>query len=100
MRRDEGIARAEANAEPPFNEVALELLREYAEHHRIVFCDEVIDAIGDRLPETHDKRALGGVYRKAASNGWIHKSQDYRLSNSSNRSPKPVWISLIYRGNL
>ena len=98
QRRDDGIARAEAHAAPPFIEVALELLREYAETHRRVFCDDVRDWAGDRFPETHDLRALGAVYKRAARQGVIVRSRDYRPSKYSNLSPKPVWDSLVYKG--
>lgn len=95
-RRDDGIARAEAHAAPPFNVVALALLREYAETHDLVFVDDVRSWAGDRFPDTHDLRALGAVYLKAARNGWIVKSREYRPSTASNMTAKPVWTSLIY----
>lgn len=97
-RQADGMARAEEHARPPFNEVAADLLHQYAVSHPVVFCDEFYAWAQDRLPETHDKRALGPVYRKAARNGWLAHSGRYRLSNIAGGSPRPEWTSLVYAG--
>lgn len=96
--REAGIARAEEHAAPTFNEVALNLLEAYAMNHREVFCDDFWDWVKDKpmLPETHELRALGAVYRKAAHNKWIEKSGKFRSSKGAGTGPRPIWRSLIF----
>ena len=94
-RRDEGIARAEAGADDEWKVVALETLHEYLQSHRTFFCDDLW--LETKLPRPREARALGPVILNAARRGWMVKSEDYRPSTASNMTPKPVWISRIFR---
>jgi hypothetical protein len=93
--RDERIDRVRRHARSPFVEVALDLLYEYASKNEEVFIDDFYAFAKDRLPETHDLRALGAVIKAGFQNGWITHSGEYRLSKGGGGSPRKVWVSTV-----
>jgi hypothetical protein len=61
--------------------------------------DEVRAALLDHFPhfQTHNMSALGAVMRRAAKNGLIANTGEFRRSEmvQSHRDLRPVWRSLI-----
>jgi hypothetical protein len=97
-RRGEGMARVEASTlrrDPGFEERALDAVRVYAEQHAQFLAEDVRKTC--ETPEAIDARVWGPVFTRARSMGWIEVS-GFAPANSSNRSPKCSWKSLIYRG--
>jgi hypothetical protein len=92
-RRDEALTRVEASAGTWVDE-AYAFLVAYAREHAEVFCDSLW-AAGLRRPS--NPKALGSVMQRAARAGVIAKV-GYRPSVYSNLAPKPLWASLVYRG--
>lgn len=93
--RDLGMDRAELAA-GPWNDEAFAFVRTYLEAHAELFCDDLWAA---GLSEPPNAKALGPVILRAAREGLMEKSGNYRPSVSSHGIPKPVWRSLIFRGD-
>jgi len=88
-----GQARAADRAErvgPGWRALALEALREFAEAHEAF----VLEDARLPIPAGADPRASGAIVREAKRLGWI-RADGYAPTNSSNRSPKVRWRSLI-----
>lgn len=97
-RRESGMARVEASTlrrDPGFEERALDAVREYAERHAQFLAEDVRKVCA--TPEGIDGRVWGPIFTRAQKRGWIHPA-GYAPANSSNRSAKVAWRSLIYRG--
>lgn len=99
-RRDDGIARAAAHADdvdPRWQTRAFRAVAIFARYHP-AFLAEDARGMAERegLPSPPDARAWGAVMRLAARRGVI-VADGYGPANSSNRSPKVKWRSLVYR---
>lgn len=92
--RDLGMEMAAAGA-GTWIEEASAFVRSYLETHEELFCDDLWAA---GLSEPPNAKALGPVILRAAREGLMEKSGNYRPSVSSHGIPKPVWRSLIFRG--
>lgn len=90
------IARVERHADPDWKVQALDAVRRTCEQRREFHVDDVW-VVGE-LPSTREDRALGPVMRHAARLGYCRRSDRVRPSVRSHGSPKPVWVSLLYRG--
>ena len=98
LRRDLGIARADARAsrtDPAWRLAALEALRLHASSHDHFLVEDVAAAAG--TPVGVDGRAWGAIAQAARRRGWI-QADGYAPANSSNRSPKVLWRSAIGGG--
>jgi hypothetical protein len=98
-RMELGMLRAKTHArkvDPAWEQAALGAIRRYAETHRAFLAEDVRRTIA--TPEGVDGRAWGGLMKHAERCGWI-KADGFGMANSSNRSPKVNWCSLIYRGD-
>lgn len=94
LRRDDGMARADDHASPRWKREAWDFLMAYLVDHVDLFVDDLWDA---GLPHTDEDRALGPLFSRAARNGFIEKTGEYRKSVRSNLTEKPVWRSRIYK---
>lgn len=97
-RADLGIARAARRArriDPASLAAAVDVVRDYATEHLTFLCEDVRPRCS--LPDGADPRAFGHVMRAACRAGFI-KPGDPARANSSNRSFKVEWRSLVVRG--
>lgn len=97
--RDDGIARAEAHAEVQWKDAALDAVLACARQLPRFTTDEVY-AHGLLVGySTHELRAMGGIMRRACTQGWIVPTDDYRPTArpEAHRRPMRVWRSLVYR---
>ena len=78
---------------PGWQERALDSVRFWALHHETFLAEDVRHMI--EIPESADPRAIGHVLRRARAAG-ICRADGYAPANSSNRSPKVRWRSLVY----
>jgi len=94
--RDVGLARVAASTAriaPSWREQALEAVRLHAQANRIFLLEDVHGAAP--MPEGLDPRVWGPIAMEAKRRRWIHP-HGYAPANSSNRSPKVLWLSLLY----
>jgi uracil-DNA glycosylase family 4 len=94
-QRDAGIARVEAAAERPWMDRAWDALTAYLRTHQEFFVDDFWAETA--LPRPAESRALGPLVQRAARDGLVERSGQYRKSVASNMTEKPVWTSHLYR---
>lgn len=94
-RRDEALAQVADAADPNWMAAAWDALVEYLRTHEVFFSDEFWSEAN--LPRPKESRALGPVILRAAREGLMRKSGQFRKSVASHMTEKPVWDSLIYR---
>lgn len=94
-RRDEAVARVEANTEPEWGETARQFLIEYARTHPEFASDALWDA---GLVKPHTGQALGPVMTWGKDHGIIEATGAFRPTTlvSSHGMPKRIWRSLIF----
>ena len=95
--RDRALRLVEEHADPDWKDEALEAVRRTAQRMPHFHVDSVWEA---GLSGTVENRALGAVLQRAARLGWIERTNEVRPSVRSHLSPKPLWRSLIYQGEL
>lgn len=96
QRRDAGMAQtlsAAGRHAPGWEDDAIEAVREFARHHEHFPTEDVRAVAG--TPEGVDGRAWGPILRRCAALG-IVEADGFVLANSSNRSPKVRWRSLVF----
>ena len=96
--RDEAIRRVNANAEPDWKTLAVEIGHELA-RSRFNFTSE---DISDRIPAhitTHEPRAMGAVMTRLRKAKVISPTDEFVMARSrvGHGRPSRVWESLIYR---
>lgn len=94
-RRDAALAAVADAADPGWLERAYEALVGYLQTHGELFVDDFWLETG--LEKPREARALGVVIQRAAREGLMEKSGEYRNSVASNLSGKPVWSSLVFK---
>lgn len=94
--RDAALAQVDAGADPRWKALALDAVRRTCEQRAEFISDDVWE-VGN-LPSTREDRALGPVLRQAARQGMCVKTDRVRPSVRSHLSGKPVWRSLLVRG--
>lgn len=95
LRAELGATRAADKAQrldPSWTDTALEAVRAHARDHEVFMAEDVVKHCP--MPQSADPRAWGSVLQSARRRGWI-KPDGYAPANSSNRSPKVRWRSLI-----
>lgn len=96
VRAEVGMARAAERAEkvePGWRASALESVRLHALAHETFLAENVAIFV----PQEADPRAAGAVFQAARRRGWI-RADGFAPANSSNRSAKVRWRSMIYGG--
>lgn len=95
-RRDLGMAMAETGADDGWMDRAWGHLVRYLRGNAEFFVDDFWATSG--LDRPSESRALGPLVNRAARDGLMRKSGEFRKSVASNLTEKPVWASLIYEG--
>lgn len=93
-RREAALAAVEDAADPGWLERAYDALVGYLRSHGELFVDDFWSETG--LDRPREARALGAVIQRAAREGLMEKSGEFRKSVASNLASKPVWTSRIY----
>ena len=97
-RKEEGMGRAEDNADEAWKAAALTAAYTAAKEMPYLITDDVVKRIPDTV-RTHEMRAMGRVMLNAAKAGWIIKADTPGLPSSRpslHHSPRTVWRSLIH----
>lgn len=98
LRRDLGVTRA-ANAAhrnaPGWEDDALAAVRRFALTHETFIAEDARATIA--IPDGVDGRAFGAVMQRARREGLV-RADGFAPANSSNRSPKVRWRSLVFAG--
>lgn len=89
-RRDAGIDSAEDHMDPEWHRLMLWTIRSIVPGTEFLI-EDVVARVATRGIETHDRRAAGAIAREASRLGLI-ESAGYAAANTSNRSPKTLWI--------
>lgn len=99
-QREVAIQRVQDAAErrsPGWTDLALQFLALYAMRHPVFSSEDVLDASIDYgLPQPHDARAWGAVYRAAERRGVIRRSSIVYLRRRGHCSPALKWESAIF----
>lgn len=95
-KRDDGMRRADEHADDEWKDRASALLDAYLRQHPEFFVDDFWRE--SALDAPREARALGPIIQRAAREGRIVKTGNYRPSVRSNLTPKPVWRSTVYEG--
>jgi DNA polymerase len=93
-RRDQALTLVADAADPTWMSAAWDALVVYLRTHETFFSDDFW--AGTSLERPKESRALGPVVLRAARQGLMRKSGEFRKSAASNMTEKPVWKSLIY----
>ena len=93
--RDEAMLRVEERANPEWLAAARMALIRCATLNPTFIADEVWAYIPEGLT-THDTRALGPVIKRAQTQGYITKTEDFQPSERRHATPQRVWRSLIF----
>lgn len=99
VRRDAGMARAKAAAKNHHKGWEIEAcaqVHDYARSHQHFATEDVRARYG--TPADVDPKAWGPAMKRAAKLGLV-KADGFVLVDSSNRSPKVRWRSLVYQGS-
>lgn len=95
--KEEAIDRVQRNASPAWKEAALKSVQHRARHCASVTANDVFADLEQLGLHTHENRALGGVFRTAARNGWIVKTDRTVPSTRKTRHSGDVrvWASQL-----
>ena len=96
QQRDTAVAAVEANADDGWLADAFDALVHYLRTHEEFHVDNFWAQTQLRRPR--ESRALGPVVLRAARDGLMEKTGEFRKSVASNMTEKPCWRSLIYQG--
>jgi hypothetical protein len=88
---EEGIVKAETNANPVWLSEAETIILKLAQTGKFFTSDNVIEQLNDKGITTHNNSALGGVFLRLKNSGVIEPC-GYRLSKRRSRHKAPVRI--------
>lgn len=94
LAADEAIGRGLVSADEEWKRTALFIFKHLSHSHEPFTTDEVMLELDKYGLSTHDARALGGVTRKALSNGWM---SEVGMTKSRRRHGARI---PVYQGNL
>lgn len=89
----ERAASRASKIDPAWRSAAAIALRRYAETHQRFLAEDIRGLV----PASADRRAMGAVVTDARRAGLIVRD-GWAPAATSNCSPKPVWKSLVFRG--
>jgi hypothetical protein len=96
--RDAGLQQVEENANKDWTELVIEIIETLAKTSGQIDSDKVWAELA-RFPEieTHQPSAMGAMFKRASSYGWIAPTDRFVNSKrpSSHARPIRVWNSLI-----
>jgi hypothetical protein len=95
------ILQVHLNANAEWERYALACIAVVASTHSDFTADEVAEQMARKTdaPKTHEPRAMGAVMLKAAAEGLIDSTEEFKAStrSSTHNSPRRVWRSLIFK---
>tara|TARA_B100000579_G_C22752570_1_gene814775 strand:- start:126 stop:500 length:375 start_codon:yes stop_codon:yes gene_type:complete len=96
--KENGMHRVDENANEEFRRVALKTILTYARNKPYITANDIWESLDLIGITTHDNRALGPLFKKAARNKWIEKTNQTMRSVRSTRHSGDVrvWRSLIF----
>ena len=104
----DGIARADAGADPVWKAAALDIIEKSASRQKYLDTDEVFAELDRRGLDTPERRAMGPVMIKARKAGWIDlqtcnscgttKVIKQSVREESHGKDTAVYKSLIFKG--
>lgn len=95
-RRDAALVQVAAGADPDWMATAWDALVDYLRSHPSFFVDDFW--ADTTLERPRESRALGPVVLRAAREGLMVKSGQFRKSTASHMTEKPIWDSKICKG--
>ena len=92
------MEQVEENANEEFKRVALKSILSFATNKPYLTANDVWDSLDLLGITTHDNRALGPIFKKAAKDGLIEKTNTTTKSNRCSRHSGDVrvWKSLVF----
>jgi DNA polymerase len=94
-RRDAALVQVALGAGPDWMAAAWDALVDYLRTHPSFFVDDFW--ADTSLERPRESRALGPVVLRAAREGLMAKSGQFRKSTASNMTEKPIWTSKIHK---
>ena len=94
--KEEAIARVEANANEEWKQAAYLAMYFVARQQEYLTSDDVWSGLVDGSASTHEPRAMGAILKRAAKEGIIVATDDWRVSSRPECHGRPVrvWRSL------
>ncbi len=94
---DAAIERVDEHANEEWKSAALDAVSLCASAYSLFTTDQVYEVLVRYDVETHERRAMGAIMRRAKTAGWIAPTDDYwpTARPEAHRNPKRVWRSLI-----
>ena len=98
--KEDGMHRVAVNANTDWADAALKVVHHYAKHNPHVTVNDLWEGMETLGLTTHNNKAGGPVFLKAARNNWIEKTSETRVSSrpSRHKGDVRVWRSLLYKG--
>ena len=95
--KDQAMARVDRNANTEWKDAALKSVQHRARHCASVTANDVFADLEQLGIHTHENRALGAVFQKAARMGWITKTDRTIPSTRKTRHSGDVrvWSSCL-----
>ena len=96
--KESGMARAQLNANDEWKVAALKIIRHYAQHCEYVSVNDLWAGMELLGLSTHENRASGPLFVKAAKLGWIEKTNTTIKTTRVERNSGDVrlWRSLLF----
>ena len=97
--KEDGMYRVESNANSEWKDAALKVVLHYAKHKPHITVNDLWEGMDTLGLTTHNNKASGPVFLKAARNNWIEKTNQTDTSSRPTRHKGEVriWRSLLYR---
>jgi hypothetical protein len=85
-----------------WQQIALQCVSDVAKVKSLFTGDDVMDLLDVRGSVTNEARALGPVMVMASKSGVMEKTESFKSSarRTQHGSPRRVWLSLVYEGEL
>jgi len=98
QRKQSGMDRAQSNANDEWKDAALKIIRHYAKHCEYVSVNDLWAGMETLGLSTHENRASGPIFKKAATLGWIEKTNTTIKTTRAQRNSGDVrlWRSLLF----
>ena len=100
--RDEALEQVEGNANQAWTDLVIEIIRDIASGSNSLTSDDVwLELQNYPSVQTHQPSAMGAMFRRASSLGFIESSSNFVSSKrpSSHARPIRVWQSLLKERN-
>lgn len=93
---EEALARVEANADESWKQTASLVVYLVARQNEYLTSDDVWHGLEGATVSTHEPRAMGAILKRAAKDGIIAATDDWRVSSRPECHGRPVrvWRSL------